>query len=99
MLQDELTVIVEYDPVTVQTVIGEYDPVTVQIDEADIPLNLTLISNMGPPGPKGNVGDVGPQGPQGPMDPGLPDHIASLLPHPVYDDGPSLTLLYENAKV
>ena len=29
----------------------------------------------------------------------LADHIASLTPHPVYDDGPSLTLLYENAKV
>jgi Major tropism determinant N-terminal domain len=29
----------------------------------------------------------------------LQDHIDSLLPHPVYDDGPSLALLYENAKV
>lgn len=27
------------------------------------------------------------------------NHINSLLPHPVYDDGPSLVLLYENAKV
>ena len=27
------------------------------------------------------------------------DHINSLTPHPVYDDGPSLLLLYENAKV
>lgn len=26
-------------------------------------------------------------------------HIASLTPHSVYDDGPSLVLLYENAKV
>lgn len=26
-------------------------------------------------------------------------HINSLTPHPVYDDGPSLQLLYENAKV
>lgn len=26
-------------------------------------------------------------------------HINSLTPHPAYDDGPSLTLLYENAKV
>lgn len=26
-------------------------------------------------------------------------HINSLTPHPVYDDGPSLFLLYENAKV
>lgn len=26
-------------------------------------------------------------------------HVNSLTPHPVYDDGPSLELLYENAKV
>jgi hypothetical protein len=26
-------------------------------------------------------------------------HIDSAAPHPVYDDGPSLVLLYENAKV
>jgi hypothetical protein len=26
-------------------------------------------------------------------------HIHSLVPHPVYDDGPSLLLLYQNAKV
>lgn len=30
---------------------------------------------------------------------GLQDHIDSDLPHPIYDDGPSLALLYENAKV
>lgn len=29
----------------------------------------------------------------------LSAHINSLTPHPVYDDGPSLTLLYQNAKV
>jgi len=29
----------------------------------------------------------------------LIDHIYDEVPHPVYDDGPSLTLLYENAKV
>lgn len=26
-------------------------------------------------------------------------HIASILPHPVYDDGGSFELLYQNAKV
>jgi hypothetical protein len=26
-------------------------------------------------------------------------HITSLTPHSAYDDGPSLTLLYQNAKV
>lgn len=35
-----------------------------------------------------------------PVDQGsLADHINAALPHPVYDDGPSLALLYENAKV
>lgn len=29
----------------------------------------------------------------------LQAHVDSLTPHPVYDDGPSLALLYENAKV
>lgn len=29
----------------------------------------------------------------------LVDHIDSLTPHPVYDDGPSFVLLYQNAKV
>ena len=27
------------------------------------------------------------------------NHVDDLTPHPVYDDGPSFTLLYENAKV
>lgn len=35
----------------------------------------------------------------GPSDEELLEHIASLTPHPVYDDGPSLALRYENAKV
>lgn len=29
----------------------------------------------------------------------LQAHIDSLTPHPVYDDGPSLLILYQNAKV
>lgn len=29
----------------------------------------------------------------------LPQHVNSPLPHPVYDEGPSLALLYENEKV
>lgn len=29
----------------------------------------------------------------------LEAHISSSTPHPVYDDGPDLVLLYENAKV
>lgn len=29
----------------------------------------------------------------------LLDHINDAEPHPIYDDGPSLLLLYQNAKV
>lgn len=29
----------------------------------------------------------------------LTAHVNSTVPHPVYDDGPSLALLYQNAKV
>jgi hypothetical protein len=29
----------------------------------------------------------------------LSEHVNSETPHPIYDDGPSLVLLYENAKV
>lgn len=29
----------------------------------------------------------------------LEEHILDTTPHPVYDDGPSLQILYENAKV
>jgi hypothetical protein len=32
-------------------------------------------------------------------DASLAAHISSATPHPVYDDGPSLLLLYNNAKV
>jgi hypothetical protein len=35
----------------------------------------------------------------GTLDASLAAHINSLAPHPVYDDGPSLALLYQNAKV
>jgi Major tropism determinant N-terminal domain len=34
-----------------------------------------------------------------PTDEELLDHINSALPHPVYDEGPSLVLIYQNAKV
>lgn len=37
--------------------------------------------------------------PELPDDGSLLDHINSTHPHPVYDDGPDLFLLYQNAKV
>lgn len=59
---------------------------------------------VGPVGPEGPEGDQGPVGPAGPAGPdtvaALNAHISDPSPHPAYDeDGPSLILLYENAKV
>lgn len=43
---------------------------------------------------------AGPQGPPGKdSNELLLEHINSETPHPVYDDGPDLAILYENAKV
>lgn len=40
------------------------------------------------------------EGGGGGLDPAaLQAHISSPNPHPIYDDGPSLALLYQNAKV
>lgn len=48
-------------------------------------------------GMKGDKGDPGPPGPE--VEEQIQEHIDSPTPHPIYDDGPSLELLYENAKV
>ena len=58
------------------------------------------VSIVSPPGPQGPPGPPGPPGPdsQGTSE-AVITHINSTSPHPVYDDGPSLFLLYENAKV
>lgn len=40
-----------------------------------------------------------PRGGEGTGSEELDAHINSTHPHPAYDDGPDLTLLYENAKV
>lgn len=42
---------------------------------------------------------INPDGSGGASSVELTSHIESLTPHPVYDDGPSLLLLYQNAKV
>lgn len=62
--------------------------------EAPLPEVVVETSTEGLPGPRG------PEGPPGPSDlAALNEHINADEPHPAYDDGPSLFLLYENAKV
>lgn len=46
-----------------------------------------------------SVDDLPPIDPELPPDSALALHIADAEPHPAYDDGPSLSLLYDNAKV
>src|SRR5437868_15281442 len=52
---------------------------------SDLPYFVPYHPSDGPPEPT--------------SDAALAAHIASLTPHPVYDDGPSYELLYQNAKV
>lgn len=84
MCPDEINIVVELDDVLVTV----DDPITVETEiEMDVDLKVVVAGNMGPPGPKGDP------------DTSLSDHIISESPHPVYDDGPSLDILYQNAKV
>lgn len=51
--------------------------------------------------PSGDVANVAPDVviSQAMIDGSLPAHIDSVAPHPAYDEGPSLDLIYQNAKV
>lgn len=68
-----------------------------------IPQVRVVSSEVGLAGPIGPAGPAGPAGPQGQDGLSTADsitgHIYDELPHPVYDDGASFLLIYENAKV
>lgn len=77
---------------------GEYvEPGSVKlhvIDESAMPASRFDAWNVhlsGSPGPRGLTGGV--------TEEELQAHVDSELPHPTYEDGADLTLLYENAKV
>jgi hypothetical protein len=65
------------------------------------PSGGVVVPVPGAPGPPGPAGPQGPSGitPDGSSDLAVAAHISDPEPHPVYDEGPSLLLLYENAKV
>ena len=66
---------------------SSFPPEIIVIIEDPLPPVLVTVSEVGLVGPPGDIsGD-------------LAEHVDSPLPHPVYDDGPSLELLYQNAKV
>jgi hypothetical protein len=56
---------------------------------------LEILPVPGVPGPPGPAGEPGSPGDAE----AVAAHIADPTPHAVYDEGPSLLLLYENAKV
>jgi hypothetical protein len=62
-------------------------PYTILVDQGRGP--------QGPPGPSGPPGEDA----DGVSHEEFDDHVNSEIPHPVYDDGASFTLLYLNAKV
>lgn len=68
---------------------------------------LLLVTPGGVPGLPGPAGAEGPEGPIGPpgdgsgeyLDAAMAAHVDHPTPHPAYDEGPDLILLYLNAKV
>lgn len=88
-MTQEIVVVVEEASPDIVVVIEEAPP------EIDVTVSETgLVGTSGPIGPKGDPGDPGISG-----DLMLTDHLDDSTPHPVYDDGPSFLLLYQNAKV
>lgn len=59
---------------------------------------VLVVHGVASTGPAGLTGPPGPQGVPGSAAT-IDAHLDDTTPHPVYDDGPSLVLLYENAKV
>ena len=73
-------------------VVGSTTSLTVSNSSVDVAVNKSLTQVV--------LGTSGPQGIQGV--PGIDgsaavlEHIADATPHPIYDDTPSLSLLFEN---
>lgn len=61
-LQDEFTVVIELEPVSVKI---EEPSINVVADPSD-EIKVVLAQNAGPPGPEGDKGDKGDQGDPGP---------------------------------
>lgn len=70
--------------------------VTVVVSEVGLNGGRGLEGPAGPPGPPGDSSEVNVAGQ---IDSAIFTHVEDPTPHPAYDDGPSLMLLYQNAKV
>jgi hypothetical protein len=100
-IYQQAPVIVSVNPVPVVTITqvnpsvpSIVKPEIIEIHSDSTPdLVFTQEPGVGPPGPQGE------QGIPGPIDPGLSEHLIDTTPHHVYDDQPSLVLIFENRLV
>lgn len=88
-MSQEIVVVIEEEPPDIVVVLEGAPP--------DIDVTVSEVALGGPKGEQGEQGEQGDPGPAAELI--LDNHINSPLPHPVYDDGPSFFLLYQNAKV
>lgn len=91
-MTQEIVVVLEDSSPDIVVVVDEEPP------EVDMEVTVLETGLVGPRGPEGPEGPIGPSGLAGTTI-ALQGHVDSPLPHPVYDDGPSFLLLYQNAKV
>lgn len=102
----QIVVVVENieDPVPLPNAVGAdiSEGVTIVAGPEPSPIEI-VVSDVGLPGRNGKDGLPGRDGKDGldATDVGgaVHTHIHDATPHPVYDDAPSLVLLYHNAKV
>lgn len=90
--EGRVEVVIEPEPVI--ELVVDAAPATDLVVEVPAQASLIIVKEQGPQGPPGGGGGSG--------DISMADleaHIDADEPHPIYDDGPSLELLYENAKV
>lgn len=93
---DNVVVVTETNVESTVIVEEHYD--TVFESGTDVGPEVVEVVSSGPRGPTGPQGEQGPPGEFGGQIE-LAEHILDETPHPVYDDGPSFALLYQNAKV
>lgn len=82
------------DSPEIVVVLEDPPPDIVVVLESATPEILVTVSDIGEKGDPGQDGSGGEE-----LLIALDEHVNSPSPHPVYDDGPSFLLSYQNAKV
>lgn len=86
------------DNTNIVTIIEPPLPVVEVVVEPPLPEIEVIVSEVGLVGPRGIDGTNGIDAVEA-VEAAVTAHISSTSPHPIYDDGPSFILLYQNAKV